>query len=94
MPTTEIISELNALSGAASLIRRRLGISDPGEVLYRFVGSSSETLVVANGLGGAKWLRIEGNYPVDFLTLQEEEFESESAAIEAAEIRDGLVDHA
>lgn len=68
-------------------LRRRLGISGRGEVLFRAdlsYGDDEVALVEADGFGGGVLRIVEGNYPVDYLIRDEREFATEEEAIEAA----------
>ena len=47
--------------------------------------SEYDIVVEADGIGGAKLLVVEGNYPIDYLTKSERAFATEDAACEAAE---------
>lgn len=47
--------------------------------------SEYDIVVEADGLGGAKLLVVDGNYPIDYLTKSEKVFGTEDAACEAAE---------
>ena len=69
-------------------LRRQLGVADRGVILYRSEASYADAefiVVEADGFGGASVRRGEGNYPTDFLTLQELKFATESDAVRAAE---------
>ena len=70
------------------LLRKRLGIADRGHILHRFDASycDEEIIVVeADGFGGAVFRVVEGNYPVDFFTREEQMFPTEAEAMRAAE---------
>jgi len=69
-------------------LRKRLGISDRGQILHRFDASYCDEeiiLVEADGFGGAVLRVVEGNYPVDFYTREERVFTTEAEALDAAE---------
>ena len=69
-------------------LRRQLGVADRGVILYRSEASYADAefiVVEADGFGGATMRRGVGNYPTDFLTLQELEFATEFDAVRAAE---------
>jgi hypothetical protein len=88
MNTTEKLQELKALQARIDTIRHQLGLSAPGEVIYKadLDAISDDTLVVeADGLGGATTSVVAGNYPMDFTTKFEKFFPSESEAETAAE---------
>jgi hypothetical protein len=70
-------------------LRKQLGISERGQVLYRFDASYCDEeiiLVEADGFGGAVLRVVEGNYPMDFLTREEQTFQTEDEAVAAAEL--------
>lgn len=70
-------------------LRRRFQISERGAVLYQSdVSYADDGIIVveADGFGGARLVVAEGNYPVDYSTHDERMFETESEAVEAAEI--------
>src|SRR5437667_436448 len=69
-------------------IRKRLGISNPGEVVFQAPQgrwSDNDIVVEADGIGGATLLVVEGNYPIDYSIKFQRKFPSEDAASEAAE---------
>ena len=68
-------------------LRQHLGISDRGQILHRFDASCCDEeiiLVEADGFGGAVLRVVEGNYPIDFLTREEQSFGTEGEAMDAA----------
>jgi hypothetical protein len=70
-------------------LRKQLKISERGHVLYRFDASYCDEeiiLVEADGFGGAVLRVVEGNYPMDFPTREEQAFQTEDEAIKAAEL--------
>jgi hypothetical protein len=84
----EKVAELRMLQGRADAIRKDLGISPPGAVLYQsWLNSADEEMVVveADGLGRATTRVVEGNYPLDYLVISERVFESEISAQDAAD---------
>jgi hypothetical protein len=88
MGDDETLSRLKHLHTESERIRQRLRISSPNSVIFRAPINSiddEEVVVQADGLGGARISVVEGNYPIDFLTLSETEFVTEAGAIEAAE---------
>jgi hypothetical protein len=88
MNETEKLAELRRLQTKADSIRRELGISSPGEILYRAdldMISDAIVLVEADGFGGATTRIVEGNYPLDHCTKFEKFFPTESEADMAAE---------
>ena len=82
------LKKLRTLQAEIDKIRGELSVSGRDEVLYRaslYVDTDEEVLVIADGFGGATASVVEGNYPIDFFTRHEKAFESEGAAIEAAD---------
>ena len=70
-------------------LRKQLKISERGQTLYRFDASYCDEeiiLVEADGFGGAVLRVVEGNYPTDFLTREEQVFQTEYEAVKAAEL--------
>jgi len=79
---------LRRLDDEAQNIRKGLGLSQPGEVIWQADIEFRELLVVvADGYGGASQLHVAGNYPVDYLLHEKVDFCSEEAACAAAEKR-------
>jgi hypothetical protein len=75
------------LQGELDALRKRLEIYERGCVLYRFDASCCDeeiVLVEADGFGGAVLRVVEGNYPVDYLTREEQSFSTEDEAVKAA----------
>jgi hypothetical protein len=88
MSDGETLARLKHLHAESERIRERLHISSPNSVIFRAAINpvdDEEILVEADGLGGAKLSVIEGNYPIDFLSLRETRFATEVGAIMAAE---------
>ena len=88
MSDGETLSRLKHLYAESERIRERLHISPPNSVIFRAAINpvdDEEVVVEADGLGGAKLSIIEGNYPIDFLSLRETGFATEAGAIMAAE---------
>ena len=82
------LARLRRLEIEADAIRRELGISRPGVVIYqrwRNPVDDELVLVEADGFGGATLMIVEGNYPIDYLTGFEQAFETEYEAQGAAE---------
>lgn len=76
------------LQGQLDELRKRLGVSDRGQILHRFDASHCDEeiiLVEADGFGGAVLRVVEGNYPMDFYTREEKVFATEAEALRAAE---------
>ena len=88
------IAKLRELQAEVDAIRAKLGIDGPGGLLFREPLTScddEEVVVEADGFGGATVSVVEGNFPMDYLTHRTKEFETEEAAVEAAEsIADGV----
>jgi hypothetical protein len=79
---------LRRLQAEIDRIRARLGISAPGELLYSAsldVCGDDEIVVEADGFGGATTSIVEGNFPMDYRTHYAKKFDTEQAAILAAE---------
>ena len=88
MKTNTQLQKLRKLEQQSRRIRSRLGVSRPGEVIFQAPQgrwSDNDIVVEADGIGGAKLLIVEGNYPIDYSIKSEQEFRSEDAASEAAE---------
>src|SRR5438309_4057439 len=88
MSTNAQLEKLRKLEQQSKRIRKRLGVSCPGEVIFRAPQSSwsdNDIVVEADGIRGAKLLIVEGNYPIDYSIKSEREFQGEDAACEAAE---------
>ena len=82
------LQKLRKLEHQSRRIRKRLGVSNPGEVIFQGPQgrwSDNDIVVEADGIGGAKLLVVEGNYPIDYSTKSEREFRSEDKACAAAE---------
>lgn len=79
-------ADLHLLDARAREIRQSLGYSQPGEDIASYqIDFDKQVLVTADGYGGASLNRVQGNYPVDYLTLDSKEFPTELAACEAAD---------
>lgn len=82
------IGDLQKLEAQAQRIRDEIKTSRKGDTLYqapRSRWSDDDIVVEADGVGGAKLLIVEGNYPIDYLIHRERRFESEEEAVEAAD---------
>lgn len=77
---------LSKLARQAAELRQAARINAPGALLFRAdMGAKDRTVLVeADGCGGATLLIVEGNYPLDFLTLYERGFRTERSALNAA----------
>lgn len=88
MNDEESLIRLKRLQAEAERIRQRLHISSPNSMVFRAPINpfdDEEIVVEADGFGGASLSIIEGNYPIDFLSLRETKFATERAAIREAE---------
>jgi hypothetical protein len=73
--------ELRLLDEQAESIRKELGYSQPGQVIWMARLDFDESLaVVADGYGRASVLRVSGNYPVEYVLKDRHDFDSEQAA--------------
>lgn len=80
------LEELKRLQSEVDALRKQLGISAPGTVVYQNRRwDDSLILVEADGFGGATTLIVEGNYPIDYSMKFERSFASEREAEEMAE---------
>ena len=81
------LEAITSLQEPLDSLRRQLGVADRGVILYRSEVSCADAefiVVEADGFGGATLRRGDGNYPTDFLTLQELEYATEFDAVKAA----------
>ncbi|MBI4326132.1 MAG: hypothetical protein HY674_12830 [Chloroflexi bacterium] len=88
MNNAEKLAELKDLQAKADTIRRELGIGSPGAILYQAQCHTADddlVVVVADGFGGTTTSVVEGNYPVDYYTKFEMQFETEQEAASAAD---------
>ena len=88
MKTNSQIDELRKLEEKSQRLRKSLGVSNRGEVIFQApnsMWSENDIVVEADGVGGAKLLVVMGNYPIDYSTKSEQVFDTEDAACEAAE---------
>ena len=88
MKTNSQLQKLRKLEQQSQRIRKELNVSKPGEVIFHApegLWSDNDIVVEADGLGGAKVLLVEGNYPIDYSIKSERKFRDEDAACEAAE---------
>jgi hypothetical protein len=88
MNKTEKLAKLRTLQTELDALRRELGVSALGDIIYRAdldVTSDDTVLVEADGFGGATTRIVEGNYPVDYTTKFETFYPTESEAEAAAE---------
>jgi hypothetical protein len=82
------LEELRKLEKKSQQLRKSLGVSNRGEVIFHApnsMWSDNDIVVEADGVGGAKLLVVEGNYPIDYVTKSEQVFATEDGACEAAE---------
>src|SRR5437870_1027277 len=69
------LNRLCELGNEIETLRKQLGVSAPGEMLFqaaRSMWSEMDVVVEADGRGGAKLLIVEGNYPADYTTHRTE----------------------
>ena len=80
-----IKQEIRRLERRLARLRERLKISDRNEVIALYDGDVDERIAVeADGLGGARVVRADGNYPIDYSARDERFFRDEDAAGRAA----------
>ena len=82
------LKKLHELEKQAEQIRSKLKYSKKGEAIYQAsqsMWSDNQIVVEADGVGGAKLLIIEGNYPLDYAVHRQQSFSSEDQACEAAD---------
>ena len=80
-----IKQEIRRLERRLKRLRLRFRISDRNEVTSLYDGDVDERIAVeADGLGGARVVRAEGNYPVDYSTRDERSFRNGDTASRAA----------
>ena len=80
-----IKQEICRLEHRLKRLRERLKISDRNEVVALYDGDVDERIAVeADGLGGARVVRADGNYPIDYSARDERHFRNEEAAGRAA----------
>ena len=80
-----IKQEIRRLERRLKRLRERLKISDRNEVVALYDGDVDERIAVeADGLGGARVVRADGNYPIDYSARDERHFRNEQAAGRAA----------
>lgn len=88
MKTNAKLAELKSVQKRADTLRKELGISAPGEVIFLALcdGAGDDMVVVeADGFGRATTSVVLGNYPVDYNIKFERSFPSEQDAVAAAE---------
>ncbi len=80
-----IKQEIRRLERRLKGLRQRLKISDRNAVIALYDGDVDERIAVeADGLGGARVVRAEGNYPIDYSSRDERRFQNEETAGRAA----------
>jgi hypothetical protein len=80
-----IKQEIRRLERRLKRLRQRLKISDRNGVVALYDGDVDERIAVeADGLGGARVVRADGNYPIDYSARDERFFRNEDAAGRAA----------
>ena len=74
MKTNPELSKVRKLEKKCEQVRKRIGVSARGEVLYhapQSMWSENDVAVEADGDGGAVLLIVSGNYPIDYSTKSE-----------------------
>lgn len=82
-----LINQLKDHEAKSDKLRKLLGISGPGELIYWHdlsVVDEEMVVVVADGQGGAALSVVRGRYPFDYETLESESFDSETEATKRA----------
>ena len=78
-------ARLGLLQAEADALRRDLGISASGTVIYHEDAEPDcQIIAVADGVGGATMLVVTGAYPVDYRIIDRRRFPTEAAARAAA----------
>jgi hypothetical protein len=88
MKTGATFRKLRSLQKESEHLRKRLGVSNTGEVIFqapKSLWSEADIVVEADGLGGARLLVVEGNYPIDYMIKLDRKFDNEDAACDAAQ---------
>lgn len=68
-----IKQEIRRLERRLARLRERLKISDRNEVIALYDGDVDERIAAeADGLGGARVVRADGNYPIDYSARDED----------------------
>lgn len=80
-----IKQEIRRLERRLKRLRELIEISDRNAVVALYDGDVDERIAVeADGLGGARVVRADGNYPIDYSARDERHFRNEEAAGRAA----------
>src|ERR1019366_9199097 len=82
------LEKIRKLEKKCEQMRKRIGISARGEVLYQAphsMFSENDVIVEADGFGGARLLIVCGNYPIDYLVKTDRKFPTEDEDCDAAE---------
>jgi hypothetical protein len=88
MKTNSKIEKLRKLEKKCEQLRKHIGVSARGEVLYhapQSMWSENDVAVEADGEGGAKLLIVCGNYPSDYSIKTERRYPTEDNACNAAD---------
>jgi hypothetical protein len=88
MKTNSELEKVQKLEKKCEQMRKRIGVSVRGEVLYhapQSMWSENDVAVEADGEGGAKLLIVCGNYPSDYSIKTERRFPTEDDACNAAD---------
>jgi hypothetical protein len=85
MTKTKAIERLKTLYAEIDALTKEHKISAKGEEIFAGDLAESRLLVVADGLGAADLMIVDGNYPVDYYTKHERRFNTEEAACDQAD---------
>ena len=84
----QLLEQLHQLQAEVDTIRRDLGFSAPGTILFSsllYTLENDVVLVEADGFGGATTCILSGHYPLDYIIKSQKHFTSEDEAISSAE---------
>lgn len=90
-----LVRDLKALTVQAKEIRKMLGFSEPGEVIFQsdmFSDGYDYLYVTADGFGGALVEHVNGNFPIDYTCKHKRQFNTEEEACRFAHVIDGCTD--
>jgi hypothetical protein len=80
--------KLNGLQKRLDELRKKLGVQPPGALIfsaYRSPEDDEHVIVEADGYGGATLRVVAGDYPSDYTTTFEQNYATESSALDCAE---------
>ena len=82
MNRSKKLAALRDLQAKADALRQELGISAPGKVTFLAKRGIENSIVIVecDGFGRAATCVVEGNYPVDYLTVFKRTFTTEKDA--------------